>query len=349
MTPTTALSEALITLDPARLGEVNLLLQALATGAKAQDVTSKAVLAMAGRSDRIPQPDLYISVALRLGLVQEVQQELQLTTLGRQMTTASPGLPTDRLNDLQANLLAPELLTHPELSDSVMEAMRLMFPTSRSSMKAVVRGAAIGDSAALGLKILQITRLAELQGDCVVISDERLQQLRALLGELTPISDEQFSSIAQEISKRARAAEEYVEEFERRRLTEVGCSDLSKLVTRVSKYDIGAHYDVRSFEKDATPRFIEVKSSVGLQVRFIWSVSERKFAEVNRSAYWIYFVPRAHELPLGQHGIVMISDPVGMSQDTLFIEPADLNVALKQDLNKIPALMMAGTPVRVIV
>lgn len=111
---------------------------------------------------------------------------------------------------------------------------------------------------------------------------------------------------------RAQKAEELVFIEEKKRLLKSGSPDLAKLVIRVSLEDVSAGYDILSFEKDGSPRLIEVKSSIGRAIRFEWSVREREIASENSSRYWIYFVPLANILVKRTLPILMLRNPTNL-------------------------------------
>lgn len=73
--------------------------------------------------------------------------------------------------------------------------------------------------------------------------------------------------------------EEWVHEFEARRLTDAECRpDLARKIIWVSQVEgDGAGYDIRSFNPDATPRLIEVKTT-GLGKYFPFSVTPNELS-----------------------------------------------------------------------
>jgi hypothetical protein len=120
--------------------------------------------------------------------------------------------------------------------------------------------------------------------------------------------------------ERARLAEEVALLTERKRLEVAGKAELAEMVVRISAEDASAGYDIRSFEIDGSARLIEVKSSTGRKVRFEWSPCERRFAQSNRTRYWLYFVPLSHALPSLKAPIVLIRDPIELIRRGRFVE-----------------------------
>ena len=68
----------------------------------------------------------------------------------------------------------------------------------------------------------------------------------------------------------------------------------AKLVQKVSELDVGAGYDIISFDRQndklIPDRFIEVKGSRGNNVKFYWTRNEIEKAKVLGQKYWIYFI-----------------------------------------------------------
>ncbi len=92
-----------------------------------------------------------------------------------------------------------------------------------------------------------------------------------------------------EMEARGVAAEEWVLEYERRRLQD---HPLHGQIRRVSVDDVGAGYDIASFSSHSAlvhDLFIEVKSYVG-QRRFFWSANEILTAEELGEEYCLYII-----------------------------------------------------------
>lgn len=114
-----------------------------------------------------------------------------------------------------------------------------------------------------------------------------------------------------------RAGEEFVVEFERWRLSQIGEEALAKRVDWVShtKGD-GLGYDVKSFDAYGNDRFIEVKTTAyGVATPFFVTENELAFAKLKTESFRLYRVfefrhaPRLFDLPgnLAEHCIL---DPV---------------------------------------
>jgi Domain of unknown function (DUF3883) len=120
--------------------------------------------------------------------------------------------------------------------------------------------------------------------------------------------------------ERGELAEQKVMELERDRLAALNRSDLAARVERISTQNVSAGNDIRSFEKTERPRLIEVKSSVGSQISFEWSVGERAAASKHGDAYYIYFVPFSFALPELTAPVVLLRNPIALIQSGRLVE-----------------------------
>lgn len=89
-----------------------------------------------------------------------------------------------------------------------------------------------------------------------------------------------------------RAGERFVLELERNRLTKAGKADLAAKVTWISEEQgDGAGYDIGSFDKDGSPRLIEVKTTNGpATTSFLVTANEVQISRANPDTYWLYRV-----------------------------------------------------------
>ena len=155
-------------------------------------------------------------------------------------------------------------------------------------------------------------------------------------------SEEDMWQSLKQTNLRARAAEKYVVEYEQSRLQVAGRNDLSKLVKRVSEYNVSAGYDVRSFDSDGSTRYIEVKSATNLRIQFFWSTAEMQFAKKHCSEYWIYFIPRSQDLPNLEHGLLIFKDPLKLLDEGIMLtEPTTFKVRIAADIDNVGDLRIA--------
>jgi hypothetical protein len=93
-----------------------------------------------------------------------------------------------------------------------------------------------------------------------------------------------------------RLGEEYVFEFERKRLHDAGSSDLSRQVRWVSQEDgDGAGYDIASRELDGRPKLIEVKTTTGTAVTPFFITANEVAVSTERAEHYHLF--RLHSFP----------------------------------------------------
>jgi hypothetical protein len=109
-------------------------------------------------------------------------------------------------------------------------------------------------------------------------------------GKFTPSDDAETRDMQEEAQKRQASgliAEEVALNAERERLRRLGRDDLALRVENVSDRP-GLGYDIHSFEKDGSERFIEVKN-VSNGPRFFLSEGEWQNSRA-RANYWFYLV-----------------------------------------------------------
>ena len=340
--------KALQILDPVRIGEINLLLDALSHRARRRDLTYRVISGMAARCDQLLQPELYITLGKELRLIGEKDNVLKLTRLGKLMLTSSSWPPYDRLTDAQIEIIAPELLGHPGLIQHVISVTRFMKWMPKSSLFLYPRSIRVSAEQYLALKLLQVTEFATLDNDYICITKENYNRLNSLLGNIMPRSEEDLWHSLTKTQLRARAAEEFVVKYEQRRLKAAHRDDLCNLVERVSATNVDAGYDIRSFETNGDVRYIEVKSSTSSHVSFYWSSMERNFALAHRDSYWVYFVPRSQELPKLKYEITLIKDPIAVEGKYVDMEPSTYRVWLTANTEDFSRIANGAIQARII-
>jgi hypothetical protein len=89
-----------------------------------------------------------------------------------------------------------------------------------------------------------------------------------------------------------RLGEEWVLDFEQRRLHEEGRADLAKRMEWIADTrGDGAGYDIASFNRDESPRLIEVKTTgLGKQFPFMVTANEVRVSDREREGYHLYRV-----------------------------------------------------------
>jgi septum formation topological specificity factor MinE len=335
-------------LDPVRIGEINLLFDALSHHPRHKDLTYRVICVMAAKCDYRLQPELYITLGKEFRLVSEMENELKLTRLGRLMLNSATWPPYDQLNKKQIEIIAPELLGHQEIIQNVISVTRLMKWMPKLSLFLYPRSIPISPEQCLALKLLQVTKFVKVDDDYISITKDNYDKLNFLLGNIIPRSEEDLWHSIMKTQLRARAAEEFVVKYERRRLKTAQRNDLCNLVERVSATDVNAGYDIRSFENNGNLRYIEVKSSTNSHVLFYWSSIERNFALAHRDSYWIYFIPRSQELPKLKYEITLIKDPIAVEGKYINMEPSTYRVSLTTTVESFSRIANGSTWARII-
>ncbi|MEM6326816.1 MAG: DUF3883 domain-containing protein [Bacteroidota bacterium] len=114
-----------------------------------------------------------------------------------------------------------------------------------------------------------------------------------------------FLSRKKEAERIGRLGEEHVLAAERTRLSDSGRQDLAGRVEHVALTDVGAGYDILSFELNGSPRYIEVKATRSDRSGFEITANEIETAAVLGQTYWLYRVSRIES---GQPQVVRYSD-----------------------------------------
>lgn len=103
-----------------------------------------------------------------------------------------------------------------------------------------------------------------------------------------------FDRVLTDARKRelGRAGEQFVLDIERKRLKAEGRSDLADKVSWVAEIQgDGAGYDIASFDKDGSPRLIEVKTTNGdAMTSFLVTTNEVEVSRANPDTFWLYRV-----------------------------------------------------------
>lgn len=314
-----SLAELLLAVD--HVGELGRLLAVLA-GRGGGGLGRRELLGLtsrtAGAGPRYPRPIAALELALRFGLVKSATNSIRLTELGAQFLRR----PSARLIDLsafQGRLLLGLILDDGEMREKIRQALTYFEQGDKRALQTRA-GVVIPEALRPTLRLLQQLGAVQYAAPWFILAQE-FELLLVEGPESGPgLSEEALWLRLEAQRERAQAIEKLVLKEEQRRLTEAGRVDLAEVVFRISEVNVGAGYDIASFELDGSRRFIEVKSSAGRLVRFEWSVNERRQAQALRTSYWIYFVPTAHALPEGFCPVVMIRDPMEFIRRGIFTE-----------------------------
>ncbi len=263
----------------------------------------------AGTNYRYPSPQVALRFAMGLELIRQSGKSVVLTRRGELFLKSS----ATSLHDLsldQGKLILGIMLDEVEIRRRVGTLIAKFGTGPHDRLQA--HAAIVGDSSEdqrTAIFLQQVGALGYQDGMLFVqVGFEEILPLDVI--GLARLDEETLWKRLEAQRLRAKAAEEFVLEFEKIRLGKLGRQDLAELVVRIGAVDVSAGYDIKSFEGDGSPRRVEVKSSTGSKIRFEWSSLERAKAAESRTSYWVYFVPLAHTLPNLSEPPMLIQDPV---------------------------------------
>lgn len=149
-------------------------------------------------------------------------------------------------------------------------------------------------------------------GENTYVLKTEFTQLVKIKKERRILSSEQFAETLRRQQETGLEAEKYVLKYERRRLAKY--PDLTKSIVHVSESDVGAGYDIASFEGDDSRdghsiRYIEVKAVKLPQTRFFWSQNEIYTSSILGTRYFLYLVPTNHHGTFDSSNLKIIQDP----------------------------------------
>ncbi len=129
------------------------------------------------------------------------------------------------------------------------------------------------------------------------------------------ISQQTLLAIKLRCEENGTLGEEFVLNFERRRLLKAGKPDLAERVKWISPDSVGEGYDILSYEEDGAKRFIEVKATSGKQYVFEMSDNEWKVSKRRRRQYFIYRVTNVRSKPTCK----IFQDPADLEKKGLLV------------------------------
>lgn len=271
----------------------------------------------AGISSFTPNPILGIDFLVATGLAERDRDRVKLTQVG--VSVSSSCREPLVLNDAQRRLILEHLATEKVWSWRLRNVLT-RFRADESGRLIYVRSQQeMGEEELETLTLLQLIEVIVLDKEDLILPRDSVKTLADYMYSWLPISQSELDEIIAERKRLADMAEEYVVDWEKRRLRSVGASHLCNLVTRVSSSDVSRGYDIHSVDGEHgsdLDRYIEVKSSVGEDVIFYWTSREMEVAQQYRENYWIYFVPRVDKIS-DVGSVLMIQDPIRF-KDTVF-------------------------------
>jgi len=261
----------------------------------------------AGAGYRYPNPAPALTLAQDLGLTIRRRGLVRLTGVGEKFVQTGTDDPLS-LTVSQSKMIFGILLDDKDFGKSVSSMFRRLHDDGTGRLAVHIASLSGDQDIVQCATVLQQLAVFSYADGSLYLSKEYEPMLSGWLGTASLDETTLWAKLDAQ-RERAKIAEEFVLERERERLTELGRSDLADLVFRTSEVNVYAGFDIESFEADASRRYIEVKSSVGVKIRFEWSILERETAQELGNRYWVYFIPMAHLLPT-LNGIFLIRNPI---------------------------------------
>ncbi len=159
---------------------------------------------------------------------------------------------------------------------------------------------------------LQHLQLAQHLGETIVVDEAVIPFATETFAVSRPLSQAELDQRMAAQRERSRLAEELIVAMEQARLRNAGFPDLASGVIRVSDDDVTAGYDILSFETTGDRRHVEVKSSAGPRVWFIWTKNEYEVSFHLENSYWIAWVSWAARLPDGPCDVAWYRNPAAI-------------------------------------
>jgi hypothetical protein len=239
---------------------------------------------------------------------------VKLTDLGREFLSHNPDASYE-ITDAQKRFFAEQAILNGPWQSRARDLLLSFSPNySKITYELSVMDNPLPVRYNLTVHLLRVLGvLVETQGK-LSVSPAYVASVSQLLADRHGMTQGKLEQALQANRKFSAQAEEAVVEYERKRLRALGRDAESELVRRISQLDVGAGYDIQSFDGDKPlfdyDRFIEVKASQGTELRFFWSVNERRVAEEKGESYWIYFIGGFQQNQGDQIEPIMIQNPV---------------------------------------
>src|SRR5260370_15687406 len=275
----------------------------------------------AGIGVGLPDPENAIEAALHLGLLKKRANIFEVTSIGIIFMKHRDRV-VNEISRGQAKLLFGLMIDDAELR-GLITSLFSRFKKDQETYFQLPGSLFKADRslAQVASFLHQLHVLSYENGDFTFNSEFDMTISEDLVASVS-LNEEDLWKKLDEIRLRAQLVEKLVLEEEKKRVAQLGRSDLVEAITRVSATDPGKGYDIQSFNHDGTSRYIEVKSSKGNHIRFEWSARERTQAEKLKGQYWIYLVPLSHVLPDDYCRVLMIQDPISLIATGHLIELA---------------------------
>ena len=129
---------------------------------------------------------------------------------------------------------------------------------------------------------------------------------------LADLSPDELEAIRRKCCEIGDRGEYFAFKFERQRLRKAGQDALARKIDWVSRRAVGRGYDIKSYESNGSPRFIEVKSTNGSGMTFFMSDTEWRVATREKEAYYIYRIVDVAKTPTLKR---VVQNPVSAEEE----------------------------------
>ena len=279
------------------LNELNRICRAISalSGEKSKSVTQVINLCKEQvMHGTFPDHKKNIYACRKLGLIEGIGDNVRLTGIGKKFHNLATSNDFE-LNDEQKELLVLECILNGEAS-SETEAVLKQFKPSYSERTFVWNSENMKQLSVDSEYVDLLTQVGLLRNDDwgKRVSSKYLSLSARVRRRSQSKTPQELAKDLENSTETGDIAENFVLDYEKKRLRSIGCEIEANLVQRVSELDVGAGYDIVSFDNAAEglvyDRFIEVKGSTTSKLRFYWSRNEIEVAKELGPKYWIYFV-----------------------------------------------------------
>lgn len=265
---------------------------------------------------QVPNHDDTIIFCLECKIIEKTGELIQLSSLGKNMLMLNV-TNSYELNFEQKELLIKNCFINGFYKKSLITLLKQFYPDNKRqtfvySSKETHPLSVIP----VFLDYLKQCDLIQEEEHLLLVNPNFSEFISLLLHPESSMTEEELLDRLQVKNIVGKTAEKIVYEYEKKRLlAECSAKPESDLVQIISNIDVGAGYDINSFDEQSSNlhfnRFIEVKGSSESTFSLYWSRNEIEKAKELGSRYWIYFVPSV-DIMSGSHNgeIIKIPNPI---------------------------------------
>jgi hypothetical protein len=239
--------------------------------------------------------DETIDFSIQVGLLERRKERIFLSTKGIDFFNLSNGHAYE-LNQSQKEFFINNCLFESALSNQVKKVLAQFAPdydTQRFQWSKIDDPPLRGDS--LLIEIMKQANLILEKGDLYIIAPDYAATVDSFVNDTKFLSPEDLLEKRRRQEELGAIAEQMILDYEKQRLRKLGHIIESESIQWVSKLNVSAGYDIRSFDARSKNlvhnRFIEVKGSARKTIHFFWSSNEIEAAKRLGDRYWLYYQP----------------------------------------------------------